>query len=1495
MNGNSRGIRANVVEWMRAMRIGTRRLAGPLIFLLALSVSIPENAGALSMPAVWRYIDNINWTAGVYFNDGDAACRHAAGPSYNTCVQGYSTYSNARWYASAPTSGYGGCIFTVTNWGVCPNANQVYEPVSYSNWVSRNITCPWPLSNNGYGVCVGADDVTPPNMCPITSNPVQISNGWKYWSETDFTKPFEFKRYYTSRPSNGFLTSGLGQQWRHTYDRSIVATTDPTKVWVLRPEGTYIPFSQDSSGNWTPYFPSTFRLSSSGSGYAVTSDQDEQETYDSFGVLLSIKTREGRLYTLQYASSGFLASVTDDQGRALVFTLTSNRANIASVTAPGGTQLQFQYTQYAVGAQLTGMSWTDVGNVVRQRTYHYENAANASLLTGITDESGQRYSTYTYDAWDRVQSTALWSDSTHQVNVTTFGYPSATSRTVTSPLSGTSTYSFALISGAQRMTGSTQPCASCGTSAQSVSYDSGGYPQQIVDFNGNVTRQTFDTTRGLETQRIEAYGTARQRTTNTTWHTQYRVPLQRSVFDGANVSVTISKWTYNSGGQVASRCEIDPLVSGASAYVCGSSSNAPSGVRQWTYTYCEEAGVSAGTCPRVGVVLTMDGPRTDIADATSHSYYLNTDTSGCSTATGPCHHRGDLQATTDSLGHTITVTRYTANGQPSSITDANGVVTTLTYDMRQRLTSRSVAGETTSFDYWPTGLLKKVTLPDGSYLMYDYDAAHRLTDLSDADGNHVHYTLDAMGNRTKEESFDPSSALTQTRTRAFNALNQLYQEIGAAGGAAVTTTYGYDNNGNQTSIAAPLARNSTQGYDELNRLTSITDPASGLMSYGYNALDQLISVTDPRNLTTTYTHNALGDLKQQVSPDTGTTTNTFDSGGNLKTSTDARAAISTYTYDALNRVTSVAFKKGSTTDQTITYTYDAGTNAIGRLTGASDSTHSLAWIYDAPGRITSKQQTVGTVTRTVGYGYTNGHLTSLTTPSGQSVTYGYTNGKVTSIAINGATLLSSVLYEPFGPVRQWSWGNGTLAVRTYDEDGNINLIDSAGVQTYSYDDAFRITGVSDASVPSLSWTYGRDLLDRLTTATSSSQALGWTHDSNGNRLTQTGSAQTLTYPSTSNRVSSIAGTPNKTYTYDAAGKMTGDGTRTFAYNNRGRMKSTTSGSTTISYTYNALGQRIKKTGTTRLFVYDEGAHLLGEYNSTGGLVQETIWFGDIPVATLRPKSGGGIDIFYVHTDHLNTPRKVTRPSDNKLRWRWDPTPFGTGAPNENPQSLGAFNYNLRFQGTYADTESSLFYNYFRDCYDPATGRYCQPDPIGLNGGINPYAYAQNDPVTLVDPLGLLVWRNSTTYAFDLVPGSRWAPFPGARPFPSGQGAAGNTLVDWTIKSRCVCSGSEVKFEEFTVDFRTNVHIRPGLSDIWIAYVKLGEADHIGDYNGWANTKGKQLAVERENRYKALSFGSIAECEELTSSSLDAGLRGGIREPYLESTQRWDYPGGPHGH
>jgi RHS repeat-associated protein len=111
-------------------------------------------------------------------------------------------------------------------------------------------------------------------------------------------------------------------------------------------------------------------------------------------------------------------------------------------------------------------------------------------------------------------------------------------------------------------------------------------------------------------------------------------------------------------------------------------------------------------------------------------------------------------------------------------------------------------------------------------------------------------------------------------------------------------------------------------------------------------------------------------------------------------------------------------------------------------------------------------------------------------------------------------------------------------------------------------------------------------------------------------------------------------------------------------------------------------------------------------------------------------------LYFIHVDHLNTPRAIYD-DQQQLRWKWDQQePFGVNVPDEDPSSLGAFEFALRFPGQYADGETNTYYNYKRDCYDSNIGRYCESDPIGLRGGINTYAYAIGNPISLSDPLGL---------------------------------------------------------------------------------------------------------------------------------------------------------------
>jgi RHS repeat-associated protein len=107
-----------------------------------------------------------------------------------------------------------------------------------------------------------------------------------------------------------------------------------------------------------------------------------------------------------------------------------------------------------------------------------------------------------------------------------------------------------------------------------------------------------------------------------------------------------------------------------------------------------------------------------------------------------------------------------------------------------------------------------------------------------------------------------------------------------------------------------------------------------------------------------------------------------------------------------------------------------------------------------------------------------------------------------------------------------------------------------------------------------------------------------------------------------------------------------------------------------------------------------------------------------------------------HVDHLNTPRLVSDSTGTAI-WKWDQQePFGSNPADQNPSGLGTFDLPLRLPGQTYDLETGLHYNYFRD-FDPSLGIYKQSDPIGLEGGLNTYAYVRANPIAMTDPFGLM--------------------------------------------------------------------------------------------------------------------------------------------------------------
>lgn len=1107
--------------------------------------------------------------------------------------------------------------------------------------------------------------------CPIASagNPINTATGNKFQAETDFIAAekthLALRRYYNSLGTSG---SAFGSHWHSTWHRGLGISSD--NVTVTRADGRQDIFTRKGSA-WVADPDVTSRLSGNAQdGWILTTADDIQERYGSDGRLLSLTDRAGLTTSLIYDASSRLTTVYGPFGHALYFKYTAE-GKVSHMTTPDG-----KVYAYAYDAQdnLVSVTYPDA----KVRRYIYENKAFPHALTGIIDERGNRYATFAYDGLGR----AILTEHAGGADRTTVAYDSDDSATVTDPRGHVHGFKFTnqfdLI---KPMAVSGAPVQTCGGKA--LSYDNNGFLASRTDFNGNSTNYTHNA-RGLETQRVEAAGTAKARTIRTTWHPSFRLPT-RIVEPNRTTS-----FSYDNRGNLLTKS-----ISSAGK------------TRTWRYTYDDAS-----------QLITIDGPRTDVEDITRFTYDA----------------KFNLASETNALGQVTRYTGYDGSGRPLSITDPNGLVTKLTYDARGRLKTRTQGTETTTLTYDAVGNLIKVTSPDGSFMSYSYDAAHRLTEMKDALGNRQIYTLDKAGNRIKEQTLTAAGKVMRTHTSTYDQVNRLLKTIGAGG---ETTAYVYDENGNLTQTTDPLGAVTRHDYDALNRLIETLDPNAGTTAYDYDANDHLTSVTDPRNLKTAYAWDGLDNALAVTSPDTGKTARTYDAAGNLLSSTDARGKKTHYAWDALNRKIKETFADGTA----MTWQYDQGTNGIGHLTRLTDPAGTTAWTYDRHGRVLTRKQTTGTVTLTTRYGYDAfGRLGSLTYPSGKTLTFSYdAAGQLRDMTAGGAALLSQVVYQPFGFASAWKQGNGATYRRTLDQNGRITNIDSGGTHPTSvgldYDAASRIAAMTETGLAGKDFAY--DALGQLTRYSIGKNATALTYDANGNRLQSRATAGTTvyTYPATSNRLTQRSGLIKETNQYDPAGNLTSDGKRAYTYNARGRLAQVKVGSVTTTYGINGLGQRVSKRGAGGLavFVYDESGHLLGEYDGAGRVLKETVWLDDTPVAVLTG-TGGKAAAYYVNANHLNAPRSITN-QNGKPVWTWDPLAFGDNPPNQNPAGLGKFVYNLRFPGQYFDAETGLHYNYFRD-YNPSLGRYVQSDPIGLNGGINTYSYANNDPNRFTDRSGL---------------------------------------------------------------------------------------------------------------------------------------------------------------
>ena len=1148
---------------------------------------------------------------------------------------------------------------------------------------------------NQLGHC---DKESPNSPSAFRGNPINLAIANKYQEEVDLHKDkirhLQFVRSYNSADPT---TRVLGPGWRHTYDEQIIPSSDGGYATLVRGDGRRIDFRKSTYGNYFTPMDAVGSLFQSANGwqYQVGS---RVESFDTNGRLLSLTSENGIKVLLTYNGSGHLIRVNGATGAFLSFSYNSDGTQLLSVSDATRT---WSY-QYDGSGHLSGVINPDGTS----RQYLFEDVNNPNALTGLIEERGIRYATWGYDS----NGYAILSTHANNVDRVDIAYPSDTTRTVTDSKGVVSTYTTMAQNGTILVTNISGPgCASCGMGDTSYTYDP-AYNTVLTKTSDGVTTQyaKYDANRNPSVV-TEAVGTTQQRQTTYTYDGRFLSKILNKTEQ--SVCSAFTKYTYNT---------YDAYGNLTSHSVSGRTATCTSSIPTTTMQY-------NGPLHQLSQI---DGPRTDVSDITTFTYYPD----------DPAQDKNRARLQRITLANGIIARdniQYSATGKVLSETRPNALTLSYTYfpgnDRLQTVSQTDgTTTRTTRWTYLPTGEVETITLGDGTpeatTLTFGYDDARRLIRITDGAGNHIDYTLDTEGNHTAENVYDASGALQRTLSQTYDAYNRL----ASTAQANETHNYTFAPNGTLSSDLDGNLSTSNYSYDALKRLLTSTQDVGGtntstanaLTKYAYNSHDDLTSVTDPNNGITTYTYDDFGNVLSQTSPDTGTTIMTYDPANNMLTRTDAKGQTFTYTYDVLNRVTSMTAPNAA---DSITYTYDTCTNGVGRLCSVTQNGQTTSYSYDAFGDVT---QTQG-----VSYSYDSlGRIAGVTYPSGDSVSYRYdASGRVNGVTavINGATqpLASNMTYAPFGPITALSYGNGATLTQTVDTAYRLTSQSVPGIyqRDYTqYDPNGNLTAFSD-TLANTGNNVGYDALNRVTAAAGGfgTQTLGY--DKNGNRLSwvNNGTPTTYSYGANSNRLS-VAGA--NSVVLDANGNTTSNGVHNFTFNTLNQLVGVDG---TVSYGYNALGQRIAKTTTTDTYgyVYSTAGQLLAEYDN-GTLSAEYVYLNGAPLAVIQQGN-----VYYIHTDQLGAPRAVSDAAQ-KVVWSWNSDPFGSTAANDDPDGDGVhFTLNLRFPGQYYDQESGLNYNYFR-YYDPSTGRYITSDPIGLNGGLNTYSYVGGNPTDSVDVYGL---------------------------------------------------------------------------------------------------------------------------------------------------------------
>jgi RHS repeat-associated protein len=536
-------------------------------------------------------------------------------------------------------------------------------------------------------------------------------------------------------------------------------------------------------------------------------------------------------------------------------------------------------------------------------------------------------------------------------------------------------------------------------------------------------------------------------------------------------------------------------------------------------------------------------------------------------------------------------------------------------------------------------------------------------------------------------------------------------------------------------------------YDSLSRLLTAKNPESGMISYIYDNDGELLQKTSP--------------APNQTNP--------------------AVTQTVSYCYDALHRVTGRGYGAQSCplASPVVTYTYDSGTSARGKLTSMTDQAGTASYGYDVLGRLVTETRSLtgaggSAISKNISYTYNlDGSVKTLTYPSGNVVTYVPDSAGRTVSAVDGSSGINYVTNATYGPDSALtgfvSGNSATFAgiTNAFSYNKRLQPVDmsvtapSQTVFSIGYDfhagtrtDNGNVFGITNYKDTTRNQTFTYDSLNRLISAQNAgtdcnATVLGgnkkfwgntYGYDAWGNLLNKT----KIIAACAGENLSVTAGPDNRLgsgYLYDAAGNMTFNATpptQTYTYDEENRI----TGTAGYTYTYDGDGNRVRKSNGNlaangRLYWYMTPGGV-AETDLAGTLTSEYVFFDGERVARRDGATGTG-GVFYYFSDHLKTASVITD-SAGVIKAESDYYPWGGELQFVNNDSN-----DYKFTGKKRDLETGLDYFGAR-YYSNALGRFVSADwsatpvPVpyanfGDPQSLNQYGYVRNLPTARFDADG----------------------------------------------------------------------------------------------------------------------------------------------------------------